>query len=362
MSPAGSYEVLADFRSDTVTKPDSEMRRAMMHAEVADNVLDTDPTLAALERRVASLLDMPAALWMPSGSMANLVALMVHLRRGDRFLAPNDVHVLADELGTAAWLAGGMPVPLPHDGGAGRPAPATVRAACPQHATGFTELNTTLLCLENTHNAAGGVVIAPGDQAELVTTARERGLRVHLDGARLWHASVALGVPLPSLTTGVDSVQVCLSKGLGAPVGSVLAADEGFISQARRVRQMLGGGVRQGGVLAAAGLVALTRIDELAADHEKAKALASGLAELGWPVNRPETNIVLATVADVQQALSTLRDIGVLASEIAGRVRFVAHRDISRSTVDAVLDRISSAGGALEALGLERKGAVSGVQ
>ncbi|MFE3785812.1 threonine aldolase family protein [Amycolatopsis sp. NPDC059090] len=331
-----------DLRSDTVTAPDRRMRDAMAHAVVGDNVLDADPTMAELERTVASLLDLPAALWMPSGTMANLVAMMLHLRRGDAFLAPRDVHIMVDELGTAASLAGGMPMPLAHDAGPGRPLPASVRAVCPPRRADYNELDITLLCLENTHNAAGGAITPPAEQKDLTNVARECGLRVHLDGARLWNAAVALGLPPAALTGGVDSVQVCLSKGLGAPVGSVLAGSEDFVRRARRIRQMLGGGVRQGGVLAAAGLVALDRIDQLADDHEKARQLAAGLGELGWPVNEPETNIVLAEVPDVPSAIARLSACGVLASEIAGRLRFVTHRDVSWSAVDDVLARIKT--------------------
>ncbi|GAA1027398.1 MULTISPECIES: threonine aldolase family protein [Amycolatopsis] len=331
-----------DLRSDTVTAPDRRMRNAMAHAVVGDNVLDADPTMAELERTVASLLGLPAALWMPSGTMANLVAMMLHLRRGDAFLAPRDVHILVDELGTAASFAGGMPMPLAHDAGPGRPSPASVRAICPPRRADYNELDVTLLCLENTHNAAGGAVMPPAEQAELTDVARECGLRVHLDGARLWNAAVALGVPPAALTGGVDSVQVCLSKGLGAPVGSVLAGSEDFIRRARRARQMLGGGVRQGGILAAAGLVALDRIEQLAEDHEKARRLASGLAELGWQVNQPETNIVLAEVPDATSAIARLSRYGVLASEIAGRLRFVTHRDVSLPAVDDALARIKT--------------------
>lgn len=341
------FEATIDLRSDTVTRPDHEMRLAMMRAEVGDNVLDGDPTMRELEHRTASMLGMPAALWTPSGTMANLLALMTHLRRGDRFLAPRDVHILADEMGTAAWLAGGMPESMDHDGGPGRPSPDAVRSMCPSPGGGYNELRTTLLCLENTHNAAGGAVTRPEDHKQLLAAAHERGLRVHLDGARLWNAAVALGLSPSALTAGVDSVQVCLSKGLGAPVGSVLAGDEEFIRRARRVRQMLGGGVRQGGVLAAAGLVALDRVGELADDHEKARRLASSLADLGWTVNEPETNIVLATVPSVPTVLAGLERLGVLASDIDGRVRLVTHRDVSLSMVDDVIHRIGTSSEAI---------------
>lgn len=322
-----------DLRSDTVTKPDEAMRRAMAAAEVGDDVLDHDPTTAALEERVASLLGVEAALWVPSGSMGNLIALYLHLSRGDRFLAPLGAHVLDAELGTAAWLAGGMPHAL-HD-----VTPASVIAAAGGESP-YYGLRTTLLCLENTHNASGGTVTSVDDHAALVAAARSAGLAVHLDGARLWNASVALGVPLTSLTLGVDTVQVCLSKGLGAPVGSVVAGSASFVVEARRVRKMLGGGVRQGGVLAAAGLVALDRIDRLAADHSNANGLASGLRALGWEVDEPATNIVLASVPDLDKTLLSLRDVGVLASPMSGKVRFVTHGDVDSSDVAEVLRRL----------------------
>ncbi|HWC79697.1 MAG TPA: GntG family PLP-dependent aldolase [Pseudonocardiaceae bacterium] len=329
-----------DLRSDTVTKPDADMRAAMAAAEVGDDVLDHDPTMRELEERVAGLLGTAAALWVPSGSMGNLIALMIHLDRGDRFLASTAAHVLGNELGTAAWLAGGMPEPLPWDGaGPGRPSPATIRAVAGGPGPYFA-MNTTLLCLENTHNAAGGTVTGVAEHAELVAAGRAARLAVHLDGARIWHAAVALGVTPAELTAGVDTVQVCLSKGLGAPVGSVVAGSEEFIAEARRVRKMLGGGVRQGGVLAAAGLVALDRIDSLADDHANAAALAAGLTELGWSTTNPQTNILLATVPDLPGTLARLGEVGVLAVPMAGQVRFIAHRDVPAADIDEVLRRV----------------------
>lgn len=322
-----------DLRSDTVTRPDEEMRRAMASAEVGDDVLDHDPTMAALEERVAGLLGVEAALWVPSGSMGNLIALYLHLDRGDRFLAPLGAHVLDAELGTAAWLAGGMPHALPDL------TPSAVVAAGGGESP-YYGLRTTLLCLENTHNSSGGTVTSVDDHTALVAAARSIGLSVHLDGARLWNASVALGVPPAALAAGVDTVQVCLSKGLGAPVGSVVAGSASFVTEARRVRKMLGGGVRQGGVLAAAGLVALDRIDRLATDHSNAYQLASGLRALGWEVDEPVTNIVLATVPDLEKTLLSLREIGVAASPMSGKVRFVTHGDVDSSDVAEVLRRL----------------------
>lgn len=332
-----------DFRSDTVTRPDEAMRQAMAAAEVADNVIDVDPTMRVLEQRAAKILGMPAALWTPSGTMANLIALSIHLQRGDRFLAPRGAHVLTAELGSAAWLAGGMPDALEHDAGPGRPSPEALDRAIGAAGGPYYALRTTLLCLENTHNAAGGAVTPPHEHAQLLATAKQAGLKVHLDGARLWHAAVALGLPPAALTVGVDSVSACFSKGLGAPVGSVVAGSPAFVDQARRMRQMLGGGVRQGGVLAAACLVALDRIGDLANTHEDAQRLAVGLRELGWDVTTPQTNIVLADAVDVPNTLSRLASLEILALPMSGKIRFVTHRDLASNAIEESLRRIKTA-------------------
>ena len=241
-----------DLRSDTVTRPTKRMRDAMAAAEVDDDVLDRDPTMRELEERVAGLLGTDDALWTPSGSMAQPHRADVPPGRGDAFLAPAGAHVLDAELGTAAWLAGGMPRPLPHDAGPGKVSPDAVRRAAGSAGP----------VLHAAHDAA-----VPGEHPQRGGRHRDRprrarrcrrraraaGLRVHLDGARLWNAAVALGVPPATLTVGADTVQVCLSKGLGAPVGSLVGGSAEFVAEARRLRKMLGGGVRQGGVLAAAG-------------------------------------------------------------------------------------------------------------
>ncbi|MBS1765784.1 MAG: low specificity L-threonine aldolase [Acidobacteria bacterium] len=328
-----------DFRSDTVTKPSPEMRKAMAEAEVGDDVLEHDPTLARLEEKVADLLGMEAALWTPSGCMANLIALMLHLKRGDRFLAPEKAHVLGSELGTAAWIAEGMPEALPWDGGPGRPKAATVAAAAGRPGPYF-NLRTSLLCLENTHNFAGGAVIPQVEHDALVAAAKGAGLRVHLDGARIWHAAAALGVDLRALTAGVDSVQVCLSKGLGAPMGSLVCGTKPFIVEARRVRKMLGGGVRQGGVVAAAGLIALDYLPRVAEDHAKARRLAEGLRRLGVSAPAPETNILLVPVADPASALMKMAEAGVLAVPVGASIRFIAHRDLSMEDIETALTRL----------------------
>ncbi|GAA5132671.1 GntG family PLP-dependent aldolase [Pseudonocardia adelaidensis] len=334
-----------DLRSDTVTKPTKQMRAAMAAAEVGDDVLDRDPTMRELEIRVAGMLGATDALWTPSGSMGNLIALMHHLGRGESFLAPAGAHVLDNELGTAAWLAGGMPRPLEHDAGPGKVSPAAVRRAAAGGVGPYHALHTTLLCLENTHNAAGGTVTAPDEHAAVVAAARGAKLTVHLDGARLWHAAVALGVPPGALTVGVDTVQVCLSKGLGAPVGSVVAGSAEFVANARRLRKMLGGGVRQGGVLAAAGLVALDRIDRLSEDHDRARTLAAGLRERGWDAAVPQTNIVLVAVADLAGTLQRFEAAGVRAGPMAGQVRLMTHADLTDADIATALSRIGPVDG-----------------
>lgn len=325
-----------DLRSDTVTVPDEEMRRAMASAAVGDDVLDHDPTMRALEEDVAAALGMPAALWVPTGTMGNVIALMMHLRRGDRFLAPDHAHVLGSELGSAAWLALGMPHALAHDGGPGRPSPDAVRREASADGP-YYALRTTLLCLENTHNFAGGTVTPVAEWTELTDAAHAAGLAVHLDGARLWNAAAALGVDASALTAGATTVNVCLSKGLGAPMGSVLASDADRIAEARRVRKMLGGGVRQGGVVAAAGRLALRSRDRLTVDHENARRLADGLTELGWDVAVPDTNIVLAATADPSLTVHRLGERGIGAVTVAGKVRFTTHRGIIADDIGTAL-------------------------
>ncbi|MFF1404444.1 threonine aldolase family protein [Streptomyces sp. NPDC058294] len=333
-SPAGPP---IDLRSDTVTRPDARMREAMARAEVGDDVLDGDPTMRALEERVAAILGTEDALWVPSGSMGNLIALCVHLERGDRFLAPDRAHVLDQEVGTAAWLAGGMPRALPWTAGPGVPGPSDITRAVSRGGPYFA-LRDRLLCLENTHNAAGGTVTTPAQHRRLTDTAHEAGLLVHLDGARLWNAAVALDVPPAELAAGADTVQVCLSKGLGAPVGSVLAGGTEFVREARRVRKMLGGGVRQGGILAAAGLVALERAGRLAEDHEHARLLAAGLADRGWKTDTPQTNIVMLPADDPVHTVSVLAGRSVLTVPTDDGVRMITHRDVSRRDIGRALE------------------------
>lgn len=335
-----------DFRSDTVTQPSAEMRAAMAAAEVGDDVLERDPTMDRLERRVAELVGTEAALWVPSGCMANLIALSLHLQRGDRFLAPAQAHVLGSELGTPAWFAGGMPEALAWEGGPGRPTPGQVRRAAGGPGPYYV-LRTTLLCLENTHNFAGGTCLDAAGHRALVEAARDGGLRVHLDGARLWHAAAATGASLADLAWGVDSLSVCLSKGLGAPMGSLLCASRDRVEAGRRLRKMLGGGVRQGGVVAAAGLVALDHLPRLAEDHGKLRRLAEGLAGLGLPAPVPETNILLLPVPRPAEAVRALENAGIRTLPVGGCLRFITHRDLTLEDIEEALRRLEPIAAAL---------------
>ena len=328
-----------DFRSDTVTQPSAEMRAAMAAAVVGDDVLERDPTLDRLERTVAEMAGKEAALWVPTGCMSNLLALMLHLQRGDRFLASAQAHVLGSELGTPAWLAGGMPVSLPWEGGPGRLTPLQVWKAAGAPGPYYT-LRTTLLCLENTHNFAGGTVTPVAEHRALVETGHGKDMKVHLDGARLWHAAVALGVPLSDLAWGADTVSLCLSKGLGAPMGSVLCASREAIEAARRLRKMLGGGVRQGGVVGAAGLVALEHLPHLAEDHTRARELAEGLKALGFRLDMPQTNILLVPVPDTTTALEVLAEEGIRALPLGNCLRFITHRDLDDRSIKETLERL----------------------
>jgi threonine aldolase len=269
--------------------------------------------------------------------MANLIALSLHLQRGDRFLAPAQAHVLGSELGTAAWFAGGMPEALAWEGGPGRPTPDQVR----RNAGGpgpYYVLKTTLLCLENTHNFAGGTCLGAAETRALAEAAP--GLKVHLDGARLWHAAAATGDALDALAACADSVSLCLSKGLGAPMGSLLCGGRSFIEEGRRVRKMLGGGVRQGGVVAAAGLVALDYLPRIAEDHQKLQRLAEGLAAMGFQVPAAETNILLVPVPDPRSAVQQLENAGVRTLPVGGSLRFITHRDLTADDVDEALRRM----------------------
>jgi threonine aldolase len=333
-----------DLRSDTVTRPTPEMRKAMAEADVGDDVYGEDPTVNRLEARAAGILGMEAALFVPSGTMGNAIAVRILTERGDEVLAERRSHVVRYELSGMSVLSGVMPRMV--DAGGGHLTPDDVRAAAGPRA--YYKSDVSLVVLENTHNLGGGTVQGVDDVQAVVSAARECGFRVHVDGARIWNASVALGVPPSALVRGVDTVMSCLSKGLCAPVGSVLASSRERVEKARRVRKLLGGGMRQAGVLAAAGLVALdTLIPRLADDHTNARLLGEALARGGGVRVAPvETNIVVATLLGrtAPEVVAALGQEGVLATAMDARtLRLVTHRDVGREDCEraaAAIERV----------------------
>jgi threonine aldolase len=337
-----------DLRSDTVTRPDAEMRRAMAEAEVGDDVYGEDPTVAVLEEEAAAAVGQEAALFVPTGTMGNQIALHLHARPGCEVICDGAAHILHFEMGAMAALSGLLPKPLPSPDGLMDPA-AVEAAIAPDISY---KSRTGLIAVENTHNLAGGTVYDRPRLAALIEVARRHRLPIHLDGARIFNAAVDLGVPAAELGTGFDSVQFCLSKGLGAPVGSLICGSRPFVAEARRVRKMFGGGMRQVGVLAAAGLVALRKGPaRLADDHANARLLAEALAELpGIELDptRVRTNIVVfaLTSGDAGGFLARLRDQGVLGVPVGpSTIRLVTHRDAPRERVEQAIERIREAVG-----------------
>jgi threonine aldolase len=333
-----------DLRSDTVTRPTPEMRKAMAEADVGDDVYGEDPTVNRLEARAAEILGMEAALFVPSGTMGNAIAIRVLTQRGDEVLVERRSHVVRYELSGMSVLSGVLPRMV--DAPGGHLTPDHVRAAVAPLA--YYKSDVSLVVLENTHNLGGGTVQRVEEVQAVVAAARECGFRVHLDGARIWNAAVALGVPPAALAKGVDTVMSCLSKGLCAPVGSVLASSRERIEEARRARKLLGGGMRQAGILAAAGLVALdTLVPRLAEDHANARLLADALGRgKGVRVAPVETNIVVATLEGrtAPDVVAALRREGVLGSAMDGStLRLVTHRDVSREDCERAAAAIERA-------------------
>ena len=321
---------MIDLRSDTVTRPTAAMRDAMAAAELGDDVFGDDPTVNALQARIARMLGKEAALFVPTGTQGNLCALMGHCQRGDEYIAGQMAHTYRWEGGGAAVLGSIQPQPLPNqpDGTINL---ADIEAAIKPDDAHYAR--TRLLTLENTW---GGKVL-PQSYVEAATTlARSKGLASHLDGARLFNAAVASGVAALEVARHFDSVSVCFSKGLGAPAGSALVGSAELIARARRIRKMLGGGMRQSGVLAAAALHALDHhVERLAEDHANARALAEGLQGLaGVSVERPQTNIVFVDLAPDRAAgvVDRLRQAGVLCTGLY-RLRFVTHLDVSTDDI-----------------------------
>jgi threonine aldolase len=335
---------IIDLRSDTVTRPTPAMREAMAAADVGDDVYAEDPTVNALEAAAAARMGKQSALYVPSGTMANLIALMTHCRPGDEVLLGDQAHIVRAEVGGAARLGGLLLTTIPNHPN-GSLDPGAIRTG--SRGANLHDPPTTLLALENTQNFCGGSVLAQPQLEAMTIAAREVGLLTHLDGARIFNAQVATATPAADLAASFDSVCFCLSKGLSAPVGSLLCGDHDFIERARKVRKMLGGGMRQAGVLAAAGLVALgTMIDRLADDHRNARRLAAGLAERGIPIDLAtvQSNIVAVPVHDAPAFRDRLREAGVLVSVISAHTgRLVTHADVSEADIDEALERIGEA-------------------
>jgi threonine aldolase len=335
-----------DLRSDTVTLPTPAMRKAMAEAEVGDDVFGEDPTVRRLEEMGAERMGKEAGLFVVSGTMGNLVCLLTHCGRGDEVILGDSAHTYLYEQGGSAALGGIHPRPLRNrpDGTLDL---AEIEAAIREENVHFPR--TRLICLENTHNRCSGAVLTPAYTRAVADLAHRRGLKLHLDGARLFNAAVALGIEAKELTEGCDSVTFCLSKGLSAPVGSVVCGSKEFIYEARRARKVLGGGMRQAGVIAAAGIVALTEmVDRLAEDHANARRLAEGIADtpgLWVEPARIQTNIVFFEVhkegMTPTQFAARLREEGVLVLAQPGRqVRAVTHYGITAEDVERALGAI----------------------
>ena len=333
-----------DLRSDTVTHPTPEMRSAMAMTEVGDDVFGDDPTVNRLQELAAERTGKEAGLFVPSGTMGNLAAVLAHCQRGDEVILGNQCHTYQFEAGGIAALGGVHPYALKNEPD-GSLSLAEVRQAIRAVDDHFP--TTRLVMLENTHNRCGGTVLSPGYTRELADLAREHGLPVHLDGARIFNAAAALEVDVKELTQPVDSVTFCLSKGLCAPVGSVLCGTKEFITRARRIRKQLGGGMRQAGVLAAAGIIAIERMSgRLGEDHARAQQLATGLAEIGGleiDPGSPHTNMVFANLAksvtvDAPRITAMFKDKGILTHETGSRrFRFVTHYWIDSDAVKKTL-------------------------
>ena len=331
-----------DLRSDTVTRPTPAMREAIARAEVGDDVYGEDPTLNRLQELAAERLGKPAALFVPSGTMANQVALRAHTQPGDALIAGANAHLYLYESGAPAALSGLHVTIVGEDGFFSA---EDVRHAVYPREGHFAQ--TRLVCVENTHNRSGGRVFPLEDLRAVAEVARAADLALHLDGARIFNAEVATGIPAAVWAEPFDSVCFCLSKGLGAPVGSLILGSRAFIERAHRFRKMFGGGMRQAGILAAAGIHALEHhVKRLADDHANARRLAEGLEQIPGVtlVRRPETNMVLFRVPDMGAFLERTRARDLLINPIdAATLRAVLHLDVSTDDVRAALDLIREA-------------------
>lgn len=334
---------LVDLRSDTVTRPTDAMFEAMQAAPLGDDVLGDDPTVMRLEELAAEIAGKEEALFVPSGTMGNQIAVAVHTKPGDAMLIEEDAHILYYEVGAPALISGVTSWTLPSKQGVMDPAMIEKRVLTRNlHTPG-----TTLLCIENTHNRAGGTVIPMRELSAYRELSIRNGMRLHLDGARVCNAAVALDVPVSAITEKVDTVSICLSKGLRSPVGSVLCGSSEFIDSARFWRKRLGGGMRQAGILAACGIISLTKmIDRLAEDHERAKNFATcigGMDSISVDMATVQTNIV---VCELDQSAvfwqDELRQRGVLALPVAPtKLRFVFHADVDDKKMNRAIDALA---------------------
>ncbi len=336
---------MIDLRSDTVTHPTPAMRQAMFEAEVGDDQYGEDPTVNRLEARAAGLLGKEAAVFVTSGTMGNLSSVLAHCGRGDEAIVGDESHILWFESGGVSTL-GGVPVFALHTDRFGQLDPDAIADAIRPARPGYPR--TGVVCLESTHNRCGGVVLGLDYMRDVREIAHERGVPVHLDGARIFNAAATLGVPASAIAAEVDSVQFCLSKGLGAPVGSMVAGSADFVGEVRKQRKVLGGAMRQAGIVAAAGLVAFdTMIERLPEDHVRARILADGLSEVdGITIDREtvQSNIVVFRVdgmRDHSDFIARLRERGVAISNYGLRgARMVTHYQIDDVAIETALNAI----------------------
>jgi threonine aldolase len=347
--PKKAARAAVDLRSDTVTKPTPEMRRAMFEAEVGDDVYGEDPTINKLEKRAAEIFAREAAIFVPTGSMGNQIAIKIHTQPGQEIVCEESAHIFNWEMASLAAFSGCMVRPARSAAGTGVLTWDDIKKCIAPKI--YFAAQTGLISLENTHNMAGGAVTPLEVTEDICKNAKSAGLPVHLDGARIFNAAVAMGKTVAEITKPVDSIMFCLSKGLGAPVGSLLVGDKKFIEKARIYRKALGGGMRQAGILAAAGLIALEKMPaRLHEDHANAKFLAEGIANLPGvklDVSRVQTNIVIFELDRKDMAASDLaRKLGeknILASATTPtRVRFVTHMDVDREACSLALGAMRS--------------------
>lgn len=336
-----------DLRSDTITQPTEEMRDAMRNAPVGDDYYEEDATVIALEKLAAKKMGKEAGLFVASGTMGNLVSILTHTQRGDAILIEAEAHIYRCETAHIAAVCGVLPKRI--RGQKGVLDPEDVESAI--FGTGVLYPTTRLVCIENTHNGAGGTCTTPKQMQALKAVADRHGMAIHVDGARIFNAAVSLGAAPEALARDADSLTFCLSKGLSCPFGSLIVGDAAFIARARKFRQMVGGGMRQAGIMAAAGIVALnTMVERLSEDHENARALAEGLMELGiaLDIESVQSNMVFfevpAQVSDAGGFVEKLKALGVHVNPPGGRrVRMVTHWGIARKDIGIALQAVKEA-------------------